>query len=474
MNWAEEVDQLIRNYTRAQIKEAKIAPVEYLMQEGPSWTSPSQEGQAVERLFVLNARQWHLEDLCCASQSHDTEYADNKKRIEQCFKLKRPQLIRALNRALDQKVRRVNASPRPWITRVVLRWKERSQTLVHRLQELTKQRQRLNSDRRSIREGLKKVVFFNSMHNGDLHLSREFVKHLTRLIPAETYEYAHFNSPKTLKDLPDVNFVSLYQLLQIIPVEIRHCQPMVHVPYIYVSETRTLYLNTWVGQRHFQYLKRGPEGTNEVTLESNFKMYSDLLRLLEFPNLLSPDYRTYIPTIDYHAYEIGETDRYFSENSQNQKLRVFIANADVRSRQIRNFDFSPIILELAGRFQNAQFFLTSKAPFSSMPSRPSNILFTEDIIRASGSDLNENSYLSRFCHIIVGRESGPFEYCKVKQNLDDPHKTFICFTKNRHGANWYTGSVHARRVWSQATEADDVTQIIAAEMDRVQPAAAAR
>ena len=42
-------------------------------------------------------------------------------------------------------------------------------------------------------------------------------------------------------------------------------------------------------------------------------------------------------------------------------------------------------------------------------------------------DLNEISYLSTHCDLIVGKNSGPFIYCLTQQNINNPAKRFISF-----------------------------------------------
>jgi hypothetical protein len=70
-----------------------------------------------------------------------------------------------------------------------------------------------------------------------------------------------------------------------------------------------------------------------------------------------------------------------------------------------------------------------------------NIIFTDELILAEYDttvlnswnkkrcDLNEISYLSKFCDIIVGKNSGPYIYCMTEENINDPNKTIIVFNK---------------------------------------------
>lgn len=53
-------------------------------------------GEIVEKLMILHIRCWMLEDAIQAAQSPD-EIADLKKKIDICFKTKRPRLVQAIN-----------------------------------------------------------------------------------------------------------------------------------------------------------------------------------------------------------------------------------------------------------------------------------------------------------------------------------------------------------------------------------------
>jgi hypothetical protein len=47
-----------------------------------------------------------------------------------------------------------------------------------------------------------------------------------------------------------------------------------------------------------------------------------------------------------------------------------------------------------------------------------NIFYIEYILQKPFFNLNEISYFSTFCDILIGRGSGPFSFCEVKENLD--------------------------------------------------------
>jgi hypothetical protein len=59
-----------------------------------------------------------------------------------------------------------------------------------------------------------------------------------------------------------------------------------------------------------------------------------------------------------------------------------------------------------------------------------NIKFTSDIIKSTkDTDLLEISYLSTFCDVIVGKNSGPYVFCETFTNYNNPNKTFVSFNR---------------------------------------------
>lgn len=56
--------------------------------------------ELLEKLFILHIRVWRLEDLAGQSKD-DEELANLKRKIDFCFKKKRPELIRCINSMMD-------------------------------------------------------------------------------------------------------------------------------------------------------------------------------------------------------------------------------------------------------------------------------------------------------------------------------------------------------------------------------------
>jgi hypothetical protein len=59
--------------------------------------------EVIEKLCILHIRTWFLEDMVGVAKT-DEEVATLKRKIDICFKQKRPQYIQAINRMLDDAI----------------------------------------------------------------------------------------------------------------------------------------------------------------------------------------------------------------------------------------------------------------------------------------------------------------------------------------------------------------------------------
>jgi len=61
-------------------------------------------GEVIEKLSILHCRMWYLEDAIGASTDNN-EIADLKRKIDICFKVKRPKYVEAINRMVDNSIK---------------------------------------------------------------------------------------------------------------------------------------------------------------------------------------------------------------------------------------------------------------------------------------------------------------------------------------------------------------------------------
>lgn len=254
------------------------------------------------------------------------------------------------------------------------------------------------------------VCFYNYFHNGDIHLSRNYIKFLIKNVASKNYYIVHENSPRLLQDLPvkylplrwdPVNFPEMANIPNYKVLLNRG-----NIENIVYSHNKTLFINTWIGKNHRKYvpISVSGEGLHHSYLDTVIELNLDVTM---------PSIEKFIPTVDYSKYHCDDIDFYI-DRSKNIK-KVLICNGDVHSGQSENFNFSPIIHQLSDKFPQVHFIVTDQHVHG-LPDKP-NIMTSADIIKQEhgGGDLVEHSYLGKFCDIIVGRASGPFEFCKTQE-----------------------------------------------------------
>jgi len=278
----------------------------------------------------------------------------------------------------------------------------------------------------------KKVIFYNHFGNGDIFESREFVKEYMKKIPAENYYYAHGKHPSILADIPELKFTDVTEEMS----------GMNSVTTI----NNVLHINTWIG-RDSKYVLPGIG----CVVEKLYEMHNDILRSLGISPLEKEPFE-YVPSIDYSYYYTKVVDLFLQDFPQQ---KVLISNGNVQSGQAENFDFTPAILRLADALPEVSFILTEKREIVKK-----NVFFTADITQTKfGFDLNEVSYLSRFCDTIIGRNSGPHVFTQVRDNWLDPSKATLSFTKVS-GASHFIASIPTpmKKLWSSSENIDVVYQ----------------
>jgi hypothetical protein len=60
-------------------------------------------GEVIEKLAILHCRMWYLEDSISVAEN-DSEIADLKRKIDICFKVKRPKYVQAVNRMIENSI----------------------------------------------------------------------------------------------------------------------------------------------------------------------------------------------------------------------------------------------------------------------------------------------------------------------------------------------------------------------------------
>ena len=93
----EKIDDCIKDYVASVLAEGN-------MPELPDdLITTDNIGEVIEKSIILHIRTWMLEDKIGIA-TDDSVIADLKRKIDICFKKKRPQYIQAINRMIDNAI----------------------------------------------------------------------------------------------------------------------------------------------------------------------------------------------------------------------------------------------------------------------------------------------------------------------------------------------------------------------------------
>jgi hypothetical protein len=92
----ELIEQVIQDTVNRVLGEIKIPDTSYVATDNL--------GEIIEKLAIIHIRMWMLEDACQAAKT-DEELADLKRKVDICFKVKRPKLVQAINILVDDSIR---------------------------------------------------------------------------------------------------------------------------------------------------------------------------------------------------------------------------------------------------------------------------------------------------------------------------------------------------------------------------------
>jgi len=282
------------------------------------------------------------------------------------------------------------------------------------------------------------IKFYNHFGNGDVFESREFVRHLMEIIPAEEYIYYTNKSPRILMDILTLQVSNKFE-------------KEMQADKFWTIKDNILYINTWIG-RDSKYVLPG----SGCTIEMLYKMYNDLLEELGYTERLRDNVLTYLTWFGYGMYDIWDIIP-FIESFKSKK--VFISNGIVTSNQAENFDMSELISNLADKFQNIIFLVTS--PLEESFTR-SNIIDANTLIKdKQDSNLVELSFLSTFCDLIIGRNSGPQVFSWTKNNCLGGNKINITLTRKETCSHFvHSTPINMKKYWTDSTQINALTKFI--------------
>jgi hypothetical protein len=255
------------------------------------------------------------------------------------------------------------------------------------------------------------VYFFNTANNGDIHLSRNFVKYCSNLIEAKNYFFVHQKNKKITYDLKP-KILTLNKDLN----NLKHK--------LVYKENNDVYINTWIGNA-----ERGYAAENTIDHNVYYNMFQKAMNILNIP--FSPEPEEVLPDIDFNKYNFNFKETFSDlKNTKN----ILFCNNNFLSGQSFEINMDDILEVLTDKYKEYNFIITNETNL-----RKKNINYLYDYFHYddSGSDLIECSYISLFCEHIIGRNSGPHSLTYTKSNLLDSTKKIHCLTKFENICYWY-------------------------------------
>lgn len=253
------------------------------------------------------------------------------------------------------------------------------------------------------------ICFFNFWHNGDVYSGKGYMQDIIRQMPSMKFQHAQLNSLKTMRDLNCEH------------VHTDSIDPRVTHSMRYVDFDGVLYVNTWVGAYGNAVIPQGQHHANWTSLYTMWMhIYDTIEQLLGTSFERTNNLAQYIPTTDWQKFDVAPAVR-FTGPRQNI---VLLCNGLVRSTQSNLGVLDGVVAELAKDFPNIDFVCTTK--FDTTNIEPTNIYFTDDIFAdVADGDINEIAFLSTKAFMIIGKNSGPFMFTHVQENILDAGKIFV-------------------------------------------------
>lgn len=260
---------------------------------------------------------------------------------------------------------------------------------------------------------MKKIRYFNKFHCGDLHISRGLVRKVMEKVnqiePETKFSYAHVNDPCLLSDIPNLGYenadlLGLHQFENLNP------------------RLDGISFNTWYGQQDYKYMNN-----LGMSFDCLYQAFDESCQKLWNFSLSDIDSNpeAFLPIIDYNKFYINEAQKWIE---QHPETKIFVSNGHAMSGQATNFEMTSIIVDLAQRDSSKTWILSNIEPQWINRALPGNAIYSHEIIKKpAGSDLNENSFLTTSCDLIIGRASGAFSYAWTQENLIKRKCKFLGF-----------------------------------------------
>jgi len=98
-----EIESIIRDTVKKTLDASSKSTVNDAYFPDVHYVETDNLGEVIEKLAILHIRTWMLEDAIQVAKT-DSEVADLKRKIDICFKVKRPKYVQAINSMIDNAI----------------------------------------------------------------------------------------------------------------------------------------------------------------------------------------------------------------------------------------------------------------------------------------------------------------------------------------------------------------------------------
>jgi len=249
----------------------------------------------------------------------------------------------------------------------------------------------------------KYIIFFNNFHNGDVYLNLQFIEHIAKNINQDVYFITELpkNLTKNYKTIylnfdEDHFIVNLYK--KFVKKEmIRSVKIIDNKECILINTLMTLWKCCYDDNQH-------------LNLDGHLRLYNNkifpLLKVNKNFDIKDFLYESYVDENIFNQYEI-----------LNNKDCILILNGNVHSKQVKNFNMDKII-SLMKNYGNVV--VSHHTEVKDVFIFEKHFPFSKEF-----SNLPILSKFSERCKLILGRDSGLFQWCLNKNNINVPN---ICIS----------------------------------------------
>lgn len=249
------------------------------------------------------------------------------------------------------------------------------------------------------------------MGNGDVFLSRNFVKAIMTENPEHTYSYAVSKSFDIYKDIPNLTCMTWEHFTKTYGTRLGANWHM--------HDENTMILPIWYVSCDGLYFAKG----THIDTYNNMFIKESARVGLKFSLNIYTDVKPLLPTIDFNYVNKQDIDATLDPLKVKFRKFVLFCNNLPLSGQCAPTSLASAVNGLAQRKPDYLFIVTNK---DDAISPRDNIVFLNDIAKRE-YDLIECGYISTKCNFVIGRGSGPSVFTLLKENFDRGDIKFIGF-----------------------------------------------